>query len=159
MQNQMSLLEEPPVKVSASPDFAKGLLTHAGTSCLSILELLNGIAPRGWYGRTSPAFCQAAEGGILEPSSEGWRSSGMGSPTAFLTLSISDWPSDASVCSLSDILETGDVPRRFFLSAKACRGILRRAEKRGRELPAALESALKDVANNQDDATRRRKIT
>jgi hypothetical protein len=43
---------------------------------------------------------------------------------------------------LSDILETGDVPQRFFLSATACRGILRRAEKRGKTLPAALATAL-----------------
>jgi site-specific DNA-cytosine methylase len=46
---------------------------------------------------------------------------------------------------LSDILETGDVPRRFYLSAKACAGILRRAEKRGKVLPAALEAAITAV--------------
>jgi hypothetical protein len=46
----------------------------------------------------------------------------MGSPTEFLTLNTSEWPSDAAVCSLSDILETGDVPQRYFLSAKACQG-------------------------------------
>src|SRR5690606_19322700 len=63
-----------------------------------------------------------------------------------LTLNTSEWPNDAAVCSLSDILETGDVPRRFFLSATACRGILRRAEKRGKDLPAALSSALQAVA-------------
>jgi hypothetical protein len=66
----------------------------------------------------------------------------MGSPTEFWTLSISEWPKDAAVCSLSDVLETGDVPQRFFLSAKACQGILRRAEKRGKELPSALRMAL-----------------
>jgi hypothetical protein len=71
----------------------------------------------------------------------------MGSPTEYLTLNISDWPSAASVCSLSDILETGDVPQRFFLSAKACEGILRRAEKRGKELPGALSAALLAVAS------------
>ena len=47
---------------------------------------------------------------------------------------------------MSDILETGDVPRRYYLSAKACRGILRRAEKRGKDLPAALHEALRSVA-------------
>jgi len=70
----------------------------------------------------------------------------MGSPTEFWTLNISDWPSDASVCLLSDILETGDVPPRFYLSAKACAGILRRAEKRGKELPPPLMFALIQVA-------------
>lgn len=77
----------------------------------------------------------------------------MGSPTAFLTLNTSEWnhtlaPSlkDEGVCSLSDILETGDVPQQYFLSAKACSGILRRAAKRGKELPPPLHEALKAVA-------------
>ena len=70
----------------------------------------------------------------------------MGSPTEFLTLNTSEWPSDAAVCSLLDTLETGDVPQRFFLSAKACQGILRRAEKRGKELPPLLRQALESQA-------------
>ena len=37
-------------------------------------------------------------------------------------------------------------PQRFFLSSKACAGILRRAEKRGKELPPALQTALLSVA-------------
>ena len=62
-------------------------------------------------------------------SSGRWLNSGMGSHTESLTLNTSEWPKDAAVCSLSEILETGDLPERFFLSAKACAGILRRAEK------------------------------
>ena len=62
------------------------------------------------------------------------------------TLNTSEWPSAAAVCSLSDTLETGAVPQRFFLSAKACAGILRRSEKRGKELPPALQLALLSVA-------------
>jgi hypothetical protein len=69
----------------------------------------------------------------------------MGSPTEFWTLSSSEWPSAAVVCSLSDTLETGIVPQRFFLSATACQGILRRADKRGKELPEALRLALESV--------------
>jgi hypothetical protein len=57
-----------------------------------------------------------------------------------------EWPKDAAVCSLSDTLETGAVPPRFFLSATACKGILRRAEKRGKELPEQLKKALEQVA-------------
>src|SRR6185312_15607878 len=80
--------------------------------------------------------------GILEPFSGSWANAGMGSPTAFLTLSISEFPSGAVASSLSDVLETGDLPQRYFLSPKACAGILRRAEKRGKELPPALHAAL-----------------
>jgi hypothetical protein len=55
---------------------------------------------------------------------------------------ISEWPNGADVCLLSQVLERGSIPRRYFLSAKACAGILRRAEKRGKKLPEALERAL-----------------
>ena len=65
----------------------------------------------------------------------------------FLTLNTSDWPNDANVWSLSDILETGNLPPRFYLSATACKGILRRAEKRGKTLPPALQEALVAVAH------------
>jgi hypothetical protein len=70
----------------------------------------------------------------------------MGSHIECLTLSISEWSKDAAVSSLSDTLETGNVPQRFFLSAKACQGILRRAEKRGKKLPEQLLQALSQVA-------------
>ena len=62
------------------------------------------------------------------------------------TPNISEWPNDAAVCSLSQVLETGLIPQRYFLSSTACAGILRRAEKRGKTLPALLQVALAAVA-------------
>jgi hypothetical protein len=59
---------------------------------------------------------------------------------------ISEWPNVGDVCSLSQVLETTSIPQRFFLSSRACAGILRRAEKRGKDLPPALKTALKSVA-------------
>jgi hypothetical protein len=56
---------------------------------------------------------------------------------------ISIWPNDARVCLLSQVLETISIPLRYFLSSKACAGILRRAEKRGKKLPAMLYAALR----------------
>ena len=50
-------------------------------------------------------------------------------------------PKDAAESSLSAILEV-DVPEKYFLSARACEGILRRAEKRGKKLPLMLWEAL-----------------
>jgi hypothetical protein len=47
---------------------------------------------------------------------------------------------------LLDVLEGGRLPLRYFLSAKACAGILRRAGKRGRRLPELLKHALQRVA-------------
>jgi len=145
-QLSMFSSEERPVSPSASQDSEKDWTIRVATSCLRILPLLTAIAPHGWFGRTSPACYPVTEETILPPSFEGWGNSGMGSPTEFLTLSTSEFPSAGVACSLSDILETGDVPQRFFLSATACRGILRRAEKRGKELPKQLQQALEQVA-------------
>ena len=147
MQLSMFSSAERPASHSVSPDSEKEWLTRAATSPLPILPLLTNTGPAGWFGRTSPASCRATEDGTLVPSSEGWANSGMGSPTEFLTLSTSEWPSAAAVCSLSDVLETGDVPQRYFLSATACRGILRRAEARGKRLPALLQAALEQGAS------------
>jgi len=55
------------------------------------------------------------------------------------------------VCALSDTLEIGDLPQRFFLSAKACAGILRRAKKRGKTLPPSLKASLLAVAGLDTD--------
>jgi len=62
------------------------------------------------------------------------------------TPNTSEWPNDADVCLLSQVLETGSIPQRFFLSLTACAGILRRADKRGKKLPQQLELALQMVA-------------
>jgi hypothetical protein len=90
----------------------------------------------------------------------------MGSPTEFWTLNTCEWtatgapsPSDGTVCSLSDVLEIGEVPQRYFLSAKACAGILRRAEARGRVLPPHLHAALKAVAEAGTQAEGRKTTT
>ena len=152
--NQLTFFaEEPPANRSALPDCAKDWMTLAGISCSPLVPLQAGIGPAGWFGRTSPASCHQTEDGILEPSSGCWGNSGMGSPTEFLTLSTSEHTASRSpshsagaVCGLSHILEIGDVPPRFFLTAKACQGILRRAAKRGKSLPQSLAEALRAVA-------------
>jgi hypothetical protein len=59
-----------------------------------------------------------------------------------LTLNTSVFHSAASACLLLGVLEVHDVPQKYFLSPKACAGILRRADKRGRVLPGALSRAL-----------------
>lgn len=71
----------------------------------------------------------------------------------FLTPNTSAWPNDAVVCSLSQVLEMGSIPPKYFLSAKACAGILRRAAKRGKTLPAALQQALATTATAAPEVT------
>jgi len=139
--------EEHLASLSPSPVNEQDWMTRVATSLSSLLDLLADSGPYGWCGRTSPASCRSTMDGRLEPSSGCWSNSGMGSPTEFLTLNTSEYPSDGVASSLSDILETGEVPQQYFLSSRACRGILRRAEKRGKELPEALKSAPLAVAS------------
>ena len=61
-----------------------------------------------------------------------------------LTLNIGESPSVANESLLSQILEV-DVPLKYFLSARACRGILTRALRRGKALPDLLKTALLDM--------------
>lgn len=56
------------------------------------------------------------------------------------TLNTSECPSDAVESSLSRILQA-IVPFKYYLSSRACRGMLRRSKKRGKLLPKELELA------------------
>lgn len=49
-------------------------------------------------------------------------------------------------------LGNGGVPRKYFLTAKACAGIIRRAETRGKALPSMLKAALDAVIQCSCDA-------
>ena len=153
MQLSIFSLAEHRASPFLSQDCVRAWLTHEETLPSRILGSLIDTVPNGSFGKTSPVSCQRTAGEPLAPSSGGWQNSGMGSPTEFLTLSTCEWTgldglflNDAGVCSLSEILETGDVPRRYYLSQKACLGILRRAAKRGKELPPMLHRALSAVA-------------
>ena len=67
------------------------------------------------------------------------------SPTEHSTLSTGVYPREECVSTLSQIL-MADVPQKYYLSQKACLGILRRASDRGKKLPEVLEIALKKQA-------------
>ena len=55
--------------------------------------------------------------------------------------SFGEYPNEENVSLLSQILEE-EVPPKYSLSAKACQGILNRANKRGKKLPEILQKAL-----------------
>jgi len=139
--------EEHLASLSPSPVSERDWMMRVATSRLSLLDLLIDSGPYGWCGRTSPVSCRLTGDGRLEPFSGCWSSAGMASHGESWTLSFSEYPSDGAASSLSDILEDGELPQRYYLTPRACRGILRRAEKRGKELPWALQSALLAVAS------------
>jgi hypothetical protein len=70
------------------------------------------------------------------------------------TLSTSESPNDGGACSSSLALilqHPNDVQARYYLSPKACEGILRRANRRGKNLPARLQKALEAMVNGQQE--------
>lgn len=128
---------------------------------LTLAELF----PDSWCGKTSPEHSHPLKEKISERS---WRKSA-GSPTIpylfldlrpgggnllgpywevdslslgeFWTLNTGESPRDVRESSLSQILEEHP-PRKYYLSRKACLGILRRSAERGKGLPAKLKEAL-----------------
>ena len=101
----------------------------------------------GSQSRTRPTFH------CLQRGNGRWLTAGTGmdgpSPTEFSTRSFGECPSAAVESRLSQILE--DTPhQKYSLSAKACAGILRRAERRGKKLPPELEAVL--IAQQESDA-------
>ena len=128
------------------PDAARDWMESGADFGSSSIAFVQSLSRDGLLSRTSPACYPATEGQTLPSSFEGWQNSGMACAGGYLTLSMPEYHSGAVVCSLSAILET-DVPQKFFLSARAARGILRRAEKRGKELPEMLYRALESTAS------------
>ena len=124
-----------------------GLDDARGNLTLEFLRLAGRLKPRWIVWENVPGVLSIDGGRTFGTFLGGLAALGYGFSYRVLDAQYFGLANDASVCSLSDILETGDVPQRYFLTAKACAGILRRAEKRGKELPEALKSALVAVAS------------
>jgi DNA (cytosine-5)-methyltransferase 1 len=85
---------------------------------------------------------------ISHCSSVHWTNAGMMLNGFLWTVDSSESRNAAAATSLQAILEAPEaVPSRFSLSPKAAQGILRRAAKRGRTLPDALQTALEALAD------------
>lgn len=87
-----------------------------------------------------PGPPRGADGAKLEQSLETdglWRGDSW-------TVNISEWPSAESVSLLSSTLEV-NAPEKYYLSARACQGILTRASRRGKKLPDLLQTALLEM--------------
>jgi hypothetical protein len=103
----------------------------------------------GLFGRTSQVPSAAMGAGTSGQSSTRWLTSGRWTSSGECwTHAGSESPNGVEECSssLALILEQ-QVDGKYFLSPKACAGILRRAEKRGKTLPEPLEVALRVVAH------------
>ena len=143
--------EELHANPSVSPDSGVDWKTLEETSPLPFYQSLNSFSPPGWFGKMSPEFCPTKEM-RSDSLSQGWPNSGMTARGGCWTLNISECHSEGDASFLSDVLEDADtIPPKYYLSQKACAGILRRAEKRGKELPVALESVLRQVVSEDTE--------
>ena len=68
-----------------------------------------------------------------------------------MTLNLSERPRTPNPTKLSEILEEGTDLSKYNLSAKACRGILNRAARRGKALPPELKAALEEQAGPSEE--------
>ena len=123
-------------------------------------SIRGGAVPDTCYGRTfrelSQAVPKARRGRISDACSESWQTAGMVWHGAYWTASLPEYQTGlrldsrgryrnaAGASSLSGVLEAR-APQTYSLSAKACEGIIRRAEKRGKPLPEILKAALEWV--------------
>ena len=70
-------------------------------------------------------------------------------PGEYWTRNTGECPSAVVESTLSQIL-ADTVPAKYYLTARACRGILARAECRGKPLPPMLEEVLRWQADHYD---------
>lgn len=156
----ISSVEDSPAKTSVSPaaeQDSSAASAAASSSSAPVSQMSFYDQADGSSLRTYPDFFPATVDAISLSFSRRWPTSGsMTSLGECWTHDISESPSGGGVSSsLRDVLEES-VPERYFLSPKAAAGILRRAEKRGRDLPPHLLAALRVVAESTrpDDAKR-----
>lgn len=123
------LWQEPPANRFRSTLSREDWTTLAVSWRYDSPKLLSKLVLDGWSGKTFLACLPLAEAAISGSSSIRWGNAGMGSPTEFWTLDSSESPNDAEECLLSDIIETGDVPQRYFLTAHNIERMKLRIEK------------------------------
>src|SRR5580698_8289657 len=116
-----SWLAEHPANHSLSPDSEKDCVTLAATWRWSFASLLREFNRAGSSGKTYPVSYPRKREKTLAPSSGRWLNAGMACPGECWTLKTSESHSAAAECSLSDILETGDLPSQCYLTKEACK--------------------------------------
>ena len=99
----------------------------------------------GSFNQTLPTFLYLEGDGTKPDAFMEWVETDNRFPSVgeFIIQSFGELPREEFESRLSQILEQR-VPEKYFLSEKACLGIIRRANGRGKALPEVLETALKE---------------
>ncbi len=120
---------------------------------MSLTDIFGQPIPGSSWSKMSQDCSQAIQDTTLLSSSMKWSKGGVLnlSRGEYWTVNSLEFPKDADESSLSQILEE-TVPQKYCLSPTAAQGILRRAAKRGKQLPAPLQESLEHVAVNGQKA-------
>ena len=148
----ISSTEASPARTSAWPADGPVLGESAAVNGLSSSGCCANCGHDGQLLRMSPDFYPAVMVQTSPSSSPRWMTSGSMRRGRYWTRSTSESRNAAGACSLSQVLE-GEVPSKYFLSARAAVGILRRAERRGNALPEHLQQALSALAESTAETT------
>lgn len=150
--------EASPAKTFPSPDDEPDSQELAAASSTSSPASLSLFDLDGFSLRTYPDCSPRTAVGTSESCLERWPTSGTAWAGGLSTAVSSECRSDEGGCSssepsLTEILEPPqNVPAKYSLSARAAQGILRRAQKRGRQLPQHLADALQAVSTTREAA-------
>ena len=146
---QMSGRPDFHAKMSHWRELAKGQgLRGRDLDCFTILlDSLARHAPELLSSKMFTVSCTRTAGETSEPLFKLWPNSGILSDGVCLTARTSESPNHASASTLWDVIETGKVPEKYFLSPSAARGMLRRAKKMGRNLFPPLKRSLEILAD------------
>jgi hypothetical protein len=105
-------------------------------------RLLERCRPRVFVIENVPGLSLATEGETSKSLFERWPATGIASGGVCLTAGTLESPSRVKESTLSDAIETNEVPDKYFLSPNAARGMLRRTDQMGRKLFPPLRRAL-----------------
>ena len=138
-----SLPEDFPAKTYPWLGNVLALMVNEAAYSGTLFDYWNKRKQNGSYLKTSLVYLPQTTGETLEQHSERWLNAGIVSDGVCLMLNTLAFPKEgAESLSLGVVLETQNILPKYYLSPKACEGILRRANNRGKVLPEMLEKAL-----------------
>jgi hypothetical protein len=84
------------------------------------------------------------------PKSFKWPAAGFANGMVAASWHIGDAPLNPVVTTMWEIVEKGRIDHRYFISPNAARGMIRRADKMGRQLFGPLRTALERLAADEE---------
>ncbi len=142
----ISSAADSPVKICPSPASAPVSAEPGLDSSMNLSGSRKNSRRHGGSLKMSQGSLALVEDGTWPRSLKDFGNAGLWSATACWTAFIGESHNGAVECSLSAVLQS-NVLSKYSLSPRAAAGILRRATKRGRTLPPALEAALIALAS------------